>query len=129
MAIIWLGHSQSTSHDKSHHFSGSSFCITSLRDGRSPPICTSFTTRDNRNDKSCAVTAFHQPLTSTAFHPRALGGGCCSLQRDLQGAHLPVSAGSIPNLGPVAAKTIRILLLNLYVFVIFPVLKMASPPA
>lgn len=58
-------------------------------------MCTSLTARGKGSDKSCAVTAFHQPQTTAGLHPRATGG-CCSLRRELQGAHFHVSAGIIP---------------------------------
>lgn len=83
MLHLWLSYAlgihRSTSHDKLHHLSGSSFCITSLRDGKSSHV--HLTTRSSGNDKPWAVTAFHQPQTSAGFHPRALGE-CCSLQRE-----------------------------------------------
>lgn len=85
-------------------------------------MCTSLTARGKGSDKSCAVTAFHQPQTTAGLRARATGG-CCSLRRELQGAPFHVSAGIIPSLGPAAAKAISILLLSRYVFVLPHVLK------
>lgn len=49
---LWLSYAlgihRSTSHDKLHHFSGSSFCITTLRDGRFSHVHLTYSKRQGK---------------------------------------------------------------------------------